>query len=113
MKAGAKFPSGPFNTDPLLEPRLKVLSRNPECWDEDSETRNGIRSLFVVYVCDATIRCKRYRDNGPDQPHSLEQFTGGVTYAVPVSFEVDLESGESEVVDINCIAWQKWRHWPN
>jgi hypothetical protein len=113
LEGWGEIPSGPFNADPLLEPRLAFLSKNPEGWIEDSETRGGIRSLFVVYVCDATIRCKRYRDNGPDEPLSLEQFTGGVTYEVPVSFEVNLESGESEVVDINCIAWQKWHHWPN
>lgn len=113
LEGWGEVPSGPFNTDPLLEPRLEVLSESPEGWIEDSETRDGIRSLFVVYVCDATIRCQRYRDNGPDEPLSVEQFTGGVTYEVPVSFEVDLGSGESEVVDINSIAWQKWHHWPN
>ena len=113
LEGWSEIPSGPFNTDPLLEPRLEVLSRNPEGWVEVSETRDGIRSLFVIYVCDATIRCKRYKDNGPDEPLSLEPFTGGVTYEVPVSFEVDLESGDSEVVDINGIAWLKWRHWPN
>src|SRR5262245_38430534 len=113
LEGWGEIPSGPFNTDPLLEPRLEVLSRNPEGWIEDSETRGGIRSLLVVYLCDAAITCKRYEDNGPDEPLSLAKFTGGVTYEVPVSFEVDLESGESEVVDINCIAWHKWRHWPN
>jgi hypothetical protein len=113
LEGWSDMPSGPFNTDPLLEPRLKVLSRSPEGWVEDSETSDGIRSLFVIYVCEATIRCKRYKDNGPDEPLSLEEFTGGVTYEVPVTFEVDTESGESEVVDINSIAWQKWHHWPN
>ena len=76
LEGWGEIPSGPFNTDPLLEPRLKVLSKNPECWVEDSETRDGIRSLFVVYVCDATIRCKRYKDHGPDEPLSLEAIHG-------------------------------------
>ena len=80
LEGWGELPAGPFNTVPLLEPRLEVLSRNPEGWVEVSESRAGIRSLFVIYVCDATIRCKRYKDNGPDKPLSLEQFTGGVTY---------------------------------
>jgi hypothetical protein len=113
LEGWSEVPFGPFNTDPILEPRLKVLSKNPHCRIEDSESRDGTRSLFVIYVCDATIRCKRYKDNGPDVPLSLERFTGGVTYEVPVSFEVDMKTGESVVVDINCIAWQKWHHWPN
>ena len=113
LEGWSEIPSGPFNTDPILEPRLEFLSRNPEGWIEDSETRDGLRTLFVIYVCDVTIRCLRYKDNGPDQPLSMEPFTGGVTYEVPVTFEIDLESGESEVVDINSIAWQKWHHWPN
>jgi hypothetical protein len=113
LEGWGEIPSGPFNTDPPLEPRLEFLSRNPEGWIEDSSTRSGISSLFILYICDVTIRCKRYKDNGPDKPQSLEHFTGGVTYEVPVSFEVNLESRESVVVDINCIAWQKWHHWPN
>lgn len=113
LEGWSEIPSGPFNTDPILEPRLAYLSRNPEGWIEDSETRDGIRTLFVIYVCAVTIWCLRYKDNGPDQPLSMEPFTGGVTYEVPVTFESDLESGESEVVDINSIAWQKWHHWPN
>jgi hypothetical protein len=113
LEGWSEVPSGPFNTDPLLEPRLKYLSQHPEGWVEDSETRDGIRSLFIVFVCEATITCNKYKDNGPDQSLSLERFTGGVTYEVPVSFEVELESGDSEVVDINSVAWQKWHAWPN
>lgn len=113
LEGWSEIPSGPFNTDPLLEPRLDFLSKFPKGWIEDAETRDGIRYLFVVYVFPATILCNRYEDNGPDEAHSLGKFAGGVTYEVPVSFEVDLETGDSQVVDINCIAWQKWHHWPN
>src|SRR5205823_1142034 len=82
LEGWSEIPSGPFTTDPILEPRLEFLSRCPEGWIEGSETRDGIRYLFVVYVCEATITCHRYKDNGPDEPLSLEQFTGGVTYQV-------------------------------
>jgi hypothetical protein len=113
LEGWSSLPDGPFNTDPLLEPQLDVLSENPVAWIEDSETREGIRYLYVVYVCDATIRCKKYEDNGPDNPLSVAGFAGGVTYEVPVSFEIDRESGDSFVADINCVAWQKWPHWLN
>lgn len=41
LEAWGEIPSGPFNTDPLLEPRLKVLSKNPEGWVEVSEITSG------------------------------------------------------------------------
>ncbi|MCI0705769.1 MAG: hypothetical protein L0241_32310 [Planctomycetia bacterium] len=113
LEGWSEMPDGPFNTDPILEPRLAFLSKNPEGWIEDSETRDGIRTVFVIYVIDATIRCRRYKDNGPDQPLTEEPFVGIVTYEVPVSFEIDVESKQSEFIDINSIAWQKGCHWPN
>jgi hypothetical protein len=82
LEMWGELPSGPFNTDPLLEPRLKYLSKRPEGWVEDAEPRDGVRSLFVVFVLDATITCNKYKDNGPDEPLSQERFTGGVTYEV-------------------------------
>lgn len=106
---------GPFNTDPLIEPRLTFFSRKPDdAWIASREkTPDGICNLFVIFVCKATIRCGKYKDNGKDKPHSLGRFAGGITCELPVSFEIDPESGESDVIDINSIAWEKWRHWPS
>lgn len=113
LEGWSEIPEGPFNKDPLLEPRLKYLSKQPQGWVEDFETTDGVRWFYVVFVCEVIITCNKYKDNGTDQPLSLERFTGGVTYEVPVSFEVDRESGESELVEINGIAWKKWQAWPN
>jgi hypothetical protein len=111
VESWSSEPSGPFNTDPLFEPRLAVLCENPKGWIEDSETRDGVRFLSVIYVLDATIICNRYKDNGPDEPLSMTEVVGGVTYEVPASFEVNLQTGESFVIDINSIFWRKWEIW--
>lgn len=114
VETWASLPNGPFNTDPVLEPKLSFLSRNPEGWAvEESETSDGVCSLYVVYVCSAVVTCKKYVDHGPDESHSITPVVGGLTYEVPISFEIDLESGVSNIVDINGIAWQKWANWPN
>lgn len=49
LEGWSEIPSGPFNTDPILEPRLEYLSRNPEGWIEDSETRDGIRFAGAIH----------------------------------------------------------------
>jgi hypothetical protein len=104
---------GPFNTDPLIEPRLRYLSKNPEYSVVDSVTEGGKISLTVMFWCKATIRCKQYQDHGPDVPLSTTGFAGGVTYEIPVSGVIDVASGEIEEFEVGDIAWQKWANWPS
>ncbi len=108
------LPDGPFNTDPVIEPRLKVLSERPEYTIEDSTiTEDGRLSLFITFRCDATIRCKKYQDNGDDLPLSTTKIMGGVTYEIPINLTIDIESGEIEDFEICDLAWKKWPNWPN
>src|SRR5712671_2942345 len=85
------LPDGPFNTDPVIEPRLKVLSERPEYTIEDSTIEDGRLSLSIIFRCDATIRCKKYQDNGDDLPLSTTRITGGVTYEIPINLTIDIE----------------------
>lgn len=109
-----EFEEGPFNTDPLIEPRLHYLSENPLYSVVDSCVRQGKRHLCVFFSCDGTIRCDEYKDRGPDEPLSTTGFTGGVTFDIPVSLVVDLDSGDVEEFEISPdLAWEKWNNWPH
>lgn len=112
VREWGSLPSGPFNADPLIEPRLKFLSRNPECSVVDSLLEDGKLSLFVIFRCQGVIRCKEYEDHGPDQPLSTRRFSGGVTYEIPVSVVVELDSFEVDEFEISDLAWEKWDNWP-
>jgi hypothetical protein len=104
---------GPFNSDPLIEPRLDYLSKRPESSIMDSTEEGDKLHLWVFYSCDGTIRCKEYEDRGPDDPLSTTGFSGGVTFTVQVQLVVDRASGE--VVDFEVgddLHWQKWDNWP-
>jgi hypothetical protein len=107
------FPDGPFNTDPVFEPRLKRLSESPEYTIRGCSSEDGRPSVFVIFRCAAAIRCQRYRDNGADLPLSTTRITGRVTYEIPINFRIDIESGEVEIVQILDLAWRKSRDWPN
>lgn len=108
----ASDPDGPFNTDPLIEPRLKSLSKVAEYSILDSVAENGRLWMFVVFRCDGTIQCKRYENHGDDSPLSTTRFSGGVTFEIDVNLSIDLGSGEVTEFDYNCIAWKKWPNWP-
>ena len=114
VREWGELPSGPFNTDPIIEPRLKFLSRNPEYAIVHSETEeDGRLSLCVMFRCKAVIRCKKYLDHGQNEPLSTTPFSGGVTYEIPVSLIVEPGSGEIDDFEISeDLAWEKWDNWP-
>jgi hypothetical protein len=108
----AELPDGPFNTDPLIEPELDHLSENPEYSIVCSTKKDGKRRMWVFFACDATIHCKRYRGNSPDEPLSTTGFAGGVTFTIQVELVVDLASRNVEYHQIGDLAWKKWNNWP-
>jgi hypothetical protein len=105
------LPDGPFNTDPFIEPRLKILSERPKYAVYDCEIEDGLLRLFVSFRCDATIRCKEYRDKGKDFPLRTRRVTGLVTYEIPVNLTIDLEANEIEDFEIGDLAWEMMK-WP-
>jgi hypothetical protein len=112
VRMWGSFPSGPFNTDPLIEPRLKFLSNTPDYSVVESVLEDGRLSLFVIFWCDGVIRCEKYQEHGPDQPLSTTRFSGGVTYEIPATVVLDLETDEIEEFEIGDLAWEKWDNWP-
>jgi hypothetical protein len=112
VRMWGSFPSGPFNTDPLIEPRLKYLSKTPDYSVVDSSLEDGRLSLFLIFWCDGVIRCEQYQEHGPDEPLSTRTISSGVTYEIPVSVVMELQSGEIEEFEISDLAWEKWDNWP-
>jgi hypothetical protein len=107
------LPDGPFNTDPVIEPRLDALSRRPNYTVDDHRIEGSQRFLTVTFQCMATIQCKKYESHGDDLPLSTATMVGGVTYDIPVHFVIDIESGEVDDFEIGDLAWTKWANWPN
>ena len=104
---------GPFNSDPLIEPRLDFLSEQPECSVVDSAEEGGKLHLWVFYSCEATIRCEEYKDRGSDEPLSTTGFSGGVTITIPAHVVADRDTGKIEEFEVDeDIAWEKWDNWP-
>jgi len=74
--------------------------------------QKGRQTLHVgLFACDATIHCKRYHGNSPDEPLSTTGFAGGVTFTIQVELVVDLASRNVEDHPIGDLAWNKWNNW--